>query len=79
MIEIERMCMHLPSGFEHRAMSITRLVGKGLAARHMPEEISLDDLTLPRVKIRLHSSDSEVADLIVREIVKAVEGWGAEV
>ena len=75
MIKIERMRMHLPTGFEHRAMSISHLVGQALATRHITSDTALDDIALPVMNIRLHSSDSEIADMIVKEIVSAVEGW----
>jgi len=78
MIEIEKLRMHLPTGFEHRAMVISRLVGQALANKHISTEKALDELSLPAVKIRLHSSDSEIADLIVKEIATAVEGWDRE-
>jgi hypothetical protein len=74
MIQIERLRMHLPRGFEHRATSIARMVGEALARRHLSQDWALDSLSLKCRHISLGSSDGEVAGLIVEEIVAAVEG-----
>jgi hypothetical protein len=77
MIQIERLRMHLPRGFEHRASSIARLVGEALARKHLSQDRVLDSLSLKCRRISLNSSDGEVAGLIVEEIVADVEGRDA--
>jgi len=77
MIEIERLRMHLPTGFEHRAISIAHLVGKALSKRALSQSQVLDSFSLKPHSISLNSSDSEIASLIVEEIVAAVEGRSA--
>lgn len=74
MIQIERLRLHLPSGFEHRANSIARLVGEALARKHLSQNRSLDSLALKPRRIALNNTDGEVASQIVDEIVAAAEG-----
>jgi len=74
MIQIERLRMHLPRGFEHRATSISRLVGKALANRHLSQDRMIKALSLKFQRITLNSSDSEIADLIVEQVVTEIEG-----
>jgi len=74
MIQIERLRMHLPAGFEHRATAISRLVGKALANKHLSQDRVIEALSLKPQRIALNSSDNEIADLIVEQVVTAIEG-----
>jgi len=74
MIRIERLRMHLPSGFEHRANSIARLIGKSLAAKHIREDQVFDTISVKSRRIPLNSSDDDIAGHIVDEIMTAVGG-----
>lgn len=74
MIQIERLRMRLPQGFEHRATAIARLVGEGLAARHLVRDQVLEAISVAPPRIPLNTSDSEIASRIVAEIVTVIEG-----
>ena len=74
MIHIERLSMHLPAGFEHRATSIALLVGDGLSRQKVQEDISLDSLQLTPQKIAKNISDAEIANLIIQQIVSQSGG-----
>ncbi len=68
MIRIERLQMHLPVGFEHRATSIALLVGRELTKLQVSQDVSLETLSIPRQKIPVNTPDSEIASLIVEQI-----------
>ncbi len=74
MIQIERLRMHLPAGFEHRATAISRLVGEALANKHLSQERVIEAISLRSQRVALNSTDSEIADLIVKQVVTAIEG-----
>jgi len=74
MIQIERLRMHLPAGFEHRATSIARLVGEGLAREHITRDAALESVSIPRQRIMAHTPDIEIANLIVRQIISGYGG-----
>ena len=74
MIQIERLTMHLPAGFEHRATSIAGLVGDALSKQHISQDVSLESLSIPPQRLTLNTSDTEIAQLIVNQIVSNYEG-----
>jgi hypothetical protein len=74
MIRIERVRMQLPAGFEHRATSIAQLVGRELAKQQVSQDISLESLAIPRQEISLNTSDTEIANMIVEQIVSGYGG-----
>ena len=74
MIKIERMRMHLPTGFEHRATSIARLVGEALKKESVTQDISLEAVSLEPQRISVGTPDSEIAHLIVQQIVSNYRG-----
>jgi hypothetical protein len=74
MIRIERIRMQLPAGFEHRATSIAQLVGRELAKQQVSQNISLESLAIPRQEISLNTSDTEIANMIVEQIVSRYRG-----
>lgn len=74
MVRIERLRMHLPAGFEHRATSIAQLVGRALSKQQVSQDISLESLAIPRQEISLNTPDREIANLIVEQIVSRYGG-----
>ncbi len=74
MIQIERIRMHLPAGFEHRATSIARLVGDVLAKQHISLDVSLESVSITPQRISARTPDVEIAYLIVEQIVSSYGG-----
>lgn len=74
MINIDRLRMHLPAGYQHRATSIAMLVGNGLAKQKVSQSISLESIVLSPVQIRKNNSDEEIANLIINQIISGYQG-----
>lgn len=74
MIEIERIRMHLPAGFEHRAVSIARRVGQALANQQPPQDRFIDRLQLAPQRLSANNTDEEIAQMIVNQILAASRG-----
>ena len=74
MLHIERIRMQLPAGFEHRATSIARLVGYVLAQQHISQDVSLESVTITPQRLSLNTTDTEIAHLIVKQIVSGYGG-----
>lgn len=74
MIQIERIRMHLPAGFEHRATSIAQLVGKVLSKQHIAEDVVLESLSVAPPRFSLNITDAEIANQIVEQIVSTFRG-----
>lgn len=74
MIQIERLTMHLPAGFEHRATSIAHLVGDALSKQHISHDVSVESLSITSQRLALNTSDAEIAQYIVNQIVSSYEG-----
>ncbi|HRF06672.1 hypothetical protein [Accumulibacter sp.] len=74
MIRIDRLRLRLPAGFEHRALSIARRVGEMLAEQSVSQDLAIDSVTLSPLKIRIHTSDDEIARLITLQIVAQQAG-----
>jgi hypothetical protein len=75
MIQIERLRMRLPKGFEHRATSIARMVGEVLAEKNMARQDQvIETLSVTPKRIPLNTPDREIANLIVQEIIVASGG-----
>ena len=74
MIQIDRISMHLPAGFEHRATSIARLLGDVLAKKHIAQDVSLKSLSITPPHFSLNTSDSEIAQHIAEQIISANGG-----
>lgn len=77
MIQIERLRMRLPKGFEHRATSIARMVGEILATKNIVQSYPLETVSVTPPRILLNTPDKEIANLIVKEIIAASEGRNA--
>ena len=74
MLHIERMRMQLPSGFEHRASTIARLVGESMAEIHLSENRTLDRLSISSVQVSPNATDQEVAHSVADRISSTLEG-----
>lgn len=74
MIQIERIRMHLPAGFEHRATSIARLIGGELAKQSISAHMALDSIVVKPPRISANTRDDEIAAAIVMQIISSLEG-----
>lgn len=74
MIQIERIRMRLPAGFEHRAAAIARLVCEALAGQSVPQDVFIDNVSLAPQHIRANISDHEIARMIANQIITSYEG-----
>ncbi len=75
MIQIERLRMRLPKGFEHRATSIARMVGQILAETKLAQQDKvIDAISVKPQRIPLNTPDREIANLIAEEIIVATGG-----
>ena len=74
MIQIERIRLHLPAGFEHRATSIARLVGDVLAKQQISLDVALESVSITPRRISAGTPDVEIAYLIVEQIVAGYGG-----
>lgn len=72
MLRIERMRMHLPEGFEHRASAIARLVGDSMAEIHLSENLTLDRLSISPVRISQNATDQEIAHSVAERIASTL-------
>jgi hypothetical protein len=73
MLHIDRIRIHLPSGYEHRAALIASMVGDSLAGYQPAESRQLDTLTIGPMQVMEHSTDIEIASKISQQIKKALE------
>ena len=72
MLHIERMRMHLPAGFEHRASSISRLVGESMAEFHPSQNRTLDSLSIGPIQISPNATDQDIAHSVAERIALAL-------
>ena len=72
MLQIERMRMRLPAGFEHRASTIARLVGESMAEIQPSENRTLDRLSISPVQVSQNASDQEIAHSIAGRIASTL-------
>ncbi|MCP4433617.1 MAG: hypothetical protein GY806_21775 [Gammaproteobacteria bacterium] len=72
MLHIERMRLQLPSGYEHRASFIARMVGESLAEFQPSENRKLDSLTIGQVQVMPNASDQEIAHNIAQRIISVL-------
>jgi len=74
MIRVDRLKMHLPDKFSHRATSIAFKVGDLLSRQRISESVSLDALTIKK-QLYIHNiSDDEIANQIVMQIMEQAKG-----
>lgn len=74
MIQIDSLRMHLPQGFEHRATTISRMVGNLLANQSTQHSAQLDTMRITLPPLRPHMPDMEIAQLIVGQINHNIVG-----
>ena len=72
MLNIKRMRMQLPPGFEHRASTIARLVGESISEIHFTENRTLDRLSISPVRISSNATDQDIANSIVQRIASTL-------
>ena len=78
MLNIDRLRLSLPAGYERRAERIGRLVADELASLQLAGDASFDRLSVPAVKIARGASDRQVAGAIAGAIATKVNGGGAK-
>ena len=69
MLTIDRLRLHLPPGYRHRAASIGRLLAAELASVPLGRNLQLESLRLPPVDIAPGAGDGQIA----RRIAAAVQ------
>jgi hypothetical protein len=74
MIQIDRLRMHLPAGFQHRATSIALLVGQALSKQSVSQDVSLKAVSIKPLMLLANQSDSDIAQQIAGQIVASYEG-----
>jgi hypothetical protein len=74
MIQIERIRMHLPAGFEHRAATIARRVCEVLARHSVSQDVSVDAVSIAPQRIHASTSDDEIAQMIANQIITSYAG-----
>ena len=74
MLNIERLRMQLPPGFEHRASTIARLVGESMAEIQLSENRTLDRLSISPVQVSPNATDQEIAHSIAERITSTLGG-----
>ncbi len=68
MLEVSRLRLQLPAGFEHRASSIARLLGESLAEVPTLESRTLESLEIGPVRVVPDETDMEIANRIANQI-----------
>ena len=76
MLHIENMRLQLPTGYEHRATFIARMVAESLAEYRPSVNRKLNSLTIGPVQVMPNSSDQQIAQSIAQRIT-SVLGRGA--
>ncbi len=74
MLQIERIRMQLPEGFEHRASTIARLVGEAIAAIKPSENRTIDNLSIGPVQVSPNATDQEIAHNVAQQIASTLGG-----
>lgn len=74
MINIERLKMHLPEKFAHRATSIAYRVGDLLSRQRVSKSVTLETLVIKKQLFTKNISDDEIANQIVMQIMQQAKG-----
>lgn len=74
MIQIERIRMRLPAGFEHRAATIARRVCEMLDRHSVSQDVSVDAVSIAPQRIHANTSDDEIAQMIANQIITSYAG-----
>ena len=70
MLTIDRLRLHLPPGYRHRAASIGRRLAAELAGMPLRRNVQLESLRLPPVDMAPGAGDDQIA----RRIAATVQG-----
>lgn len=73
MIQIDRLSLHLPAGFETRAEDIAREVAQRIALLRVASERRMATLQLQAVQVGAAASNEQVVDAVVEQIEQALE------
>ncbi len=73
MIEISRLRLSLPHGFENRANRIGRLVGVELQNASVTKSQSISGIRIPDINARPSQSDAEIAKKIASSIMNQLK------
>ncbi|MDY6943671.1 MAG: hypothetical protein SVU69_11760 [Pseudomonadota bacterium] len=68
MLNIDRLSLRLPPGFEHRGGEIVQLLGEALAARRVSASVSLERLEIPPLTVDPAASNAAIAEQIAGAI-----------
>lgn len=74
MIRIERLQLHLPAGFEHRAQGVARRLGELLGRQGVSQDVTISALRVIPQRIPRNTSDEDIAKLIADDIIAAYPG-----
>jgi len=72
MINIDRLQLHLPAGFEHRAGHIGRLVGEHLRRLRATDDATIASLRVRGVEAKTSLDDYRIAERIARAVHSAL-------
>jgi len=72
MLHINRMRIQLPSGYEHRSSTITRLIGKSLENFQPTENRTFDHLSIGPLQVALDATDQEIASSVIERITSLI-------
>ncbi len=76
MLHIERLRIHLPLGFEHRAADIAQQVGGLLAHMDSTHWRTVDSINVPPVTIGHQATDTDIALGVADAIQMHLRGMG---
>lgn len=72
MIEIDRLSLQLPAGFETRAEDIAREVAQRIAQLRVEADRRMETLKLQAVQVEAGASNGQVVDAVVEQIEQAL-------
>ncbi len=73
MLTIDRLRLHLPPGYRHRAASIGRLLAAELAKMPLGRNLQLESLRLPPVEMAPGAGDGRIAQRIAAAVQDRIE------
>ncbi len=72
MLNIDRMRIRLPAGFEHRGSTIARLVGEAMVEFHPSKNRTLKRVSIDPVQFSPNATDQEIANHIAHRIASTL-------
>jgi hypothetical protein len=73
MLTIDRLRLHLPPGYRHRAASIGRCLAAELAGMPLRRNVQLERLHLPPVDIAPGAGDGQIAQRMAAAVQGRIE------